>query len=416
MLAEQALAVDSERLEHHLATLATFSDAPAPAVTRVLYSDADVRARAYLKDLIAEVGLSVREDAIGNLFARLPGQDDTLPAVATGSHIDAIPHSGRYDGTVGVLGGLEALRALKEAGVTPKRPIELIMFTAEEPTRFGVGCVGSRALAGVLSADDLRALKDEDGRSFDDVRTAAGFTGRLEEVGLEPGHYHHFVELHIEQGPHLEAQNLNIGVVDAIAAPATLHITVHGQGGHAGAVLMPHRHDALVAGAILAQAVEDAARSSGAEDTVATVGIFDVHPRAVNSIPSRVFMSVDARDTDAARRDEAIAKIRQAAERIAQERDVRIDIETLNADPPATCGEEIVGTIREAAEGMGLAHTTLVSRAYHDALFMDRICPIGMVFIPCHQGISHRPDEYSAPDDIANGVRVLAQTLANLAS
>ena len=411
----QGVEVDSTRLSSELEHLATFSDAPAPAVTRVLYTEQDLAARAWFKDLCAEAGLAVREDALGNVFARWTGTDPELSAVATGSHIDAIPHSGRYDGTVGVLGGLEAIRALKASGFVPRRSLELVLFTSEEPTRFGIGCLGSRALAGTLSPDDIRALKDEDGRNPDDVRREAGFTGRLEDVRLSEGFYHAFVELHIEQGPLLEQKNLDIGVVTAIAAPATLHLVLRGSGGHAGAVLMPERRDALLAGAEIALAAEEAAHSSGSVDTVATVGVFDVHPRAVNSIPSRVAMTIDARDTDLARRDHTVERIKKAVQDISSGRNVEAELDVLNADPPAVCAPEVVHAVEAAAKNLGLGSLPMVSRAYHDTLFMARLCPVGMIFIPCRDGVSHRPDEYAAPEAIEKGVQTLAQTLAALA-
>ncbi len=407
--------VDQDRLLSEIETLATYSDAPAPAVTRVLYTEQDMKARAYLKDLIREVDLSVREDALGNLFARWEGANPERPAVATGSHIDAIPHSGRYDGVVGVLGGLEAIRALKAAGFTPQRPLDLILFTAEEPTRFGVGCLGSRAMSGTLSPEEVRNLRDDEGKNPDEVRREVGFEGKLEEVQLSEGDYEAFLELHIEQGPRLERAGVPIGVVTNIAAPATLHITLEGQGGHAGAVLMNERRDALAAGAELSLAVERAAKS-GSADTVATVGVFDVHPRAVNSIPSRVLMSVDVRDTDLARRDGVVDDIRIAAKRIEDERGVEVGLETLNADPPATCAPEIIEAVEVSAADLSLESMQLVSRAYHDTLFMARLCPVGMIFIPSKDGVSHRPDEYSQPEDIAAGVQVLAAALRRLAS
>ena len=262
------------RLSEQLETLATFSDAPAPAVTRVVYTQTDLDARAYLKTLIAEVGLSVCEDALGNLFARWEGLEPSLPAVATGSHIDAIPFSGRFDGTVGVLGGLEAIRTLKTSGFRPRRSLELILFTAEEPTRFGVGCFGSRALVGVLSPDALAELKGEDGLSVLGAAQQAGFSGDPGALKLDAEHYHAFIELHIEQGPKLEAAGVPIGVVSSVAAPATLHVTLTGAGGHAGGVLMPERRDALLAGAEIAVAIEAAARGTGSPDSVATVGVF----------------------------------------------------------------------------------------------------------------------------------------------
>jgi ureidoglycolate amidohydrolase len=408
--------VSQERLSKELEHLATYSEIPAPAVTRILYTEQDLQARKYLKKLFAEANLQVREDALGNTFIRWQGSEPNLPAVATGSHIDAIPNAGMYDGTVGVLGGLEAIRALQEAGFKPKRSIELILFTAEEPTRFGVGCLGSRALAGSYTPETIILLKDKEGKNPDEARKEAGFKGNLADAQLQPGHYHAFVELHIEQGPLLEQKNIPIGVVTAIAAPSTLTITLEGYGGHAGALLMPDRRDALTAASEIVLAVEEAALSSGSIDSVATVGILDIHPRAVNSVPSKTFMTVDARDIDLARRDRMIDHIKKAVETVSSERKLTAKVETLNADPPANCSNEIVATIEEVAKALNLPTLPMVSRAYHDTLFIARLCPVSMIFIPCKNGWSHRPDEYSSPEAIENGVRVLAHTLMRLSS
>jgi N-carbamoyl-L-amino-acid hydrolase len=408
------LTVDSDRLSAELDELAGFSDAPAPAVTRVLYSDTDRAARQFLKKLCAATGLAVREDAIGNLFARWEGADPKLPAVGTGSHTDAIPYSGRYDGTVGVLGGLAAIRALQAAGFRLKRSIELLMFTSEEPTRFGVGCVGSRGLIGSLGPDQLARLTDDDGQSLDDLRRRAGFDGPLEKVRLPAGHYAAFVELHIEQGPILERENIPIGVVTAIAAPAALRVRLDGEGGHAGAVLMPDRRDALCAAAEIVLAVEAAAMSNGSPDTVATVGICQVHPGAINGIPSRVELGIDVRDVALEPRDRAVQVVRDAVEAVAQRRRIQAEIEMLNADPPAAMAEPVVAAVESACRQLGCGSKRLVSLAYHDSLFMAQVCPTGMIFIPCRGGVSHRPDEYAAPAAIRAGVEVLARTLAEL--
>src|SRR5882672_4116577 len=227
------LEIDHSRLASEIEKLATISDAEAPAVTRVVYSPADLRARAWLKARCVEAGLSIREDAIGNAFVRWTGSDPSAPAVGTGSHIDAIPNAGKYDGVVGVLGGLEAIRALQQSGVRPRHSIELLVFTSEEPTRFGIGCLGSRMLSGTLSADAARQFHDSEGASLDDVRERAGVRGELEAVKLPSEYYSAFVELHIEQGPRLEGQGIPLGVVTSIAAPASLRISIEGSGGHA---------------------------------------------------------------------------------------------------------------------------------------------------------------------------------------
>ena len=412
----RAVDVDAGRLQSELEALARWSEAEPPAVTRVVFTEQDLRARAFVKRLCTEAGLKVREDAIGNTFARWEGERPELPAVATGSHIDAIPGAGRFDGTVGVLGGIEAIRALKRAEYRPDRSIELILFTSEEPTRFGVGCLGSRALAGVLGSEALAALKDGEGRTLDEVRVEAGFAGSLDSVRLPVGYYAGFVELHIEQGPSLERAGLPIGVVSAIAAPATLRIVLDGEGGHAGTVLMPDRRDALCGAAELILAVEGAARGSGSPDSVATVGVCRVAPGAVNSIPSRATLEVDIRDVDPGPRDRVVEQVREAVARVAEARGLRAEVETLNLDPPARCGPAIVEGIEAACRDLGLPFLSMVSRAYHDALFMARVAPTGMIFIPSQGGFSHRPEEYSTPEEIARGVAVLAGTLARLAS
>ncbi len=405
------LRIDRDRLSGELDALGAISSEPAPVVTRVVYTEADLRARRFVKDLCVDAGLTIREDPVGNTFARWEGAEPALPAVATGSHIDAIPNAGRFDGTVGVLGGLEAIRALQRAGARPRRSIELVIFTSEEPTRFGIGCFGSRMLAGA----DLRALRDAEGKTIDEARLPAGFMGALSDVPQPKGFYSAFVELHIEQGPVLEAQGLDVGIVTAIAAPATLRIEVEGEGGHAGAVLMPQRRDAFLAAAEIALAVEHAAKSTGAADTVGTTGICDIFPRAVNSIPSRARMDIDVRDIDARRRDAVLDAINDAATKIAARRGVSLRREVLNADPPAVCDSVVIDALERACQAQGASYQKMISRAYHDSLFMSLIAPVAMLFIPCRGGVSHRPDEYSSPEAIAQGAQVLAAALGGLA-
>jgi ureidoglycolate amidohydrolase len=407
--------IDQQRLIDEIEKLGSFSDAEAPAVTRVVFTPTERKARAWVKDRCADAGLLLREDAIGNTFARWPGSDAQAPVVGTGSHIDAIPNAGKYDGVVGVLGGLEAIRALQRSGFRPERSIELLIFTSEEPTRFGIGCLGSRLLSGTLSPDAARKLVDNDSFTVEQVRRQAGLAGELEDVKLSPGYYKAFVELHIEQGPILEREHTSLGVVQKIAAPASLRVTIEGSGGHAGGVLMPDRRDALCAAAELILALENAARTSGAIDTVATVGICDVFPGAVNSIPARVRLSVDIRDTDLQRRDGVIKAVDQACKNISVQRQVTISSELLNADAPAQCGPEILSALSRACEKHGFSFRPMTSRAYHDSLFISRIAPVAMLFIPCRNGYSHRPDEYAAPEDIARGSLVLAETMATLA-
>jgi ureidoglycolate amidohydrolase len=403
-------------LLEELAALARISAAEPPVVTRVVFSEADLRARAYVKGLCSAAGLTVHEDAIGNTFARWNGADPDLAPIGTGSHIDAIPNAGMYDGTVGVLGGLEAIRVLQSMGFTPRRSIELVIFTAEEPTRFGIGCLGSRMMGNVLTPAQALALRDKEGLGLDELRTQAGFTGPLESVALPAGRFHQFIELHIEQGPLLEQEGIDLGLVTHIAAPASLRIQLEGEGGHAGGKLMPGRKDALTAAAELILALEAAALATGVIDTVATVGVCEVFPGAVNSIPSRVRLETDMRDTDGARRDSVLDALRAACAEVSARRGINITTELVNADPPATCDAAILAAMEASAKEAGRTYKRMVARAYHDSSFMAAIAPVAMLFIPCRGGVSHRPDEYASPEWIAGGVNVLARTLATLAS
>jgi hydantoinase/carbamoylase family amidase len=404
-----------KRIHEELKKLATFSESENPSVTRILYTKEDLAARAYFISLCEAEGLTIRVDAIGNTFAKWQGAQADLPAVATGSHIDAIPLSGQYDGTVGVFGGLAAIRYLKSIGFVPKRSVEIILFTAEEPTRFFIGCLGSRMLSGQLQAAAAEKLADKDGLFLNEVRTKAGFTGDLNSIELPKDEYHAFVELHIEQGPRLEKEGLDIGIVTKIAAPSSLKVALIGEGGHAGAVLMPIRKDAGVAGAEIMLAVECIALESASEDTVATTGIFDILPRAVNSIPKEAHLEIDLRDTNIETRNKALSDLQAEISTICKRRNIQYTIEMVNCDPPAICDEKIVDVVQDVANELNYTSKKMVSYAYHDSLFMAQLFPTTMIFIPSKGGVSHRPDEYSSPEEIEKGVMVLALTLKALA-
>jgi len=444
------ITINTTRLLRELRHLATLTDCPASpdpnttAVTRIVFTPRDLEARAYILSLAQAAGFTTRIDAIGNTFLRFQGTDLNLAAVGTGSHADAIPHAGMYDGTVGVLGGLEAMRALKESGFTPRRSLETILFTSEEPTRFGIGCLGSRLLGGVLSpttADALPDLLEETNlgapssptvsssakvgsqdapRTLHDVRTAAGFTGDLTTVPLPPNYFHAWLELHIEQGPLLERESIPIGIVTNIAAPASYRYTLEGLGGHAGALLMPDRRDALCAASELVLAIERHTLAANAaahtSDAVATVGALQVHPGAVNSVPSRVTLMLDIRDTDSGRRDRTMSALRSDIADIQTRRGVTITEEQINADTPAISDPHILSVLQQVCEAESIPYKKMVSRAYHDTSFIARIAPVAMLFIPCRAGVSHRPDEYASPEAIALGTRILALTLARLAN
>lgn len=420
-LDSQTLFVDKENLQRQIDELSTFSDSPAPSVTRILYSKNDILARRYIKGLMEGAGLIVREDAVGNIFGRWEGTNSELPAIASGSHTDAIPYSGKYDGVVGVLGAIEAINVLRRLGFNPNRSLEVIMFTSEEPTRFGISCLGSRLLAGSTELiETLKGSVDNQNISFAEAANAAGYHGALENldgISLEKGAYSGFVELHIEQGPLLEEEGIPIGIVTAIAAPASIRVDFTGNGGHAGAVLMPYRNDAGLAASELALAVEKHVLESGSVDSVGTTGVMEIYPGAVNSIPSKAHLEIDTRDIDEERRNTIVQKIYQSALEITKKRQVTLsEFHIVNQDPPAHCYESIIEAMKDTSKHLNLNYKLMISRAYHDSLFMARNTPMGMIFIPCYKGYSHRPDEYASIDHISNGVKVLALTLAKLSS
>ena len=436
-----------EALSHFSTTTTTTTTStgskrrPGGGVTRLVYTDDDARAREYVKMLMQKNGLTVREDAMGTIFGRLEGTETVKKrgtkrgnVVGSGSHTDAIPLSGKYDGVYGVLGAIEALGALKRAKFQPKRHLEAVMFNSEEPSRFGMACSGSRAMGGVLDAEKLQTLPDvlNTSKSFFDAATQAGYGSEwrgengsrartakemVEKCSLMPmdSHYYSFVELHIEQGPELEHEKLDIGVVTAIAAPAAMEITFEGDGGHAGAQLMHLRNDAVVAGSKLAVAVEKFAKQSGSRDTVATVGGFTVKPNAINSVPRSAVLEIDVRDIDLKRRDHVVQQIKNAAKEIASEQNVRVDVRIINKDDPATSGDSAMNAVELAVTHLGHSMKRMVSRAYHDTLFVAKACSnVGMIFIPCYKGYSHRPDEFSTEEQMRKGVETLALTMAKL--
>ena len=403
------------RIDNELQKLATFSATPNPSVTRIVYSKEDMEARAYFISLCKAIGLNIHIDAIGNTFARWEGKNPELSPVGTGSHIDAIPESGMYDGTLGVFGGLEAIRILKESGFVPKRSIEVLLFTSEEPTRFGIGCLGSRMLSGQLSPEEAKKLTDFDEKSLEEVLKAVDFTEDLASVKLPKDYYNAFVELHIEQGPILEEENLDIGIVTMIAAPSSLSVKLVGEGGHAGGVLMPKRKDAGCAAAEIMLAVESIAKNTTSENTVGTTGIFDIKPRAVNSIPKEAYLEIDLRDTFVETRDKALQDIQDKIQEVSERRNIESSVKLLNCDPPAICSDKLVDTVEAAVKELGYSYKKMISRAYHDSLFMAQVCPTTMIFIPCRGGVSHRPDEYSSPEQIEKGVQTLALTIKALA-
>jgi beta-ureidopropionase / N-carbamoyl-L-amino-acid hydrolase len=397
---------DSGRVQEHLAELARFGVNPEGGVSRVAYSDADIAGRAYVKSLMDAAGLDVRIDAAGNLIGRREGTDRKLPTIVVGSHTDSVPHGGNYDGDVGVMGGIEAAQQLRDRHVRLRHALEIVDFTDEEG-----GLVGSRAMAGDLSAATLD-LVNSSGRSVrDGIRALGGDPDAVGHARRSPNDLAAYLELHIEQGGTLERTHTDIGVVQGIAGIHWWEATVTGIANHAGTTPMDQRHDALLAASELVLAVNATATELPGRQ-VATVGRIRAEPGAPNVIPGRVALSIEVRDLDAARIEAVFERIRARAGEIARARGISIEFRDLEATAvPALTDSRIQRIIDSSAHALGLTTMAMPSGAGHDAQDIARIAPIGMIFVPSVDGISHSPREYTAPADIAHGVNVLMRAV-----
>jgi hydantoinase/carbamoylase family amidase len=397
--------------------LATLNDDPAAGgITREVFTPTYRAAAEQVAEAMEAAGLAVRTDAFGNLRGRWEGAEPGAPAVLTGSHFDTTLNAGRYDGVVGVLGAIAAVRQLRAGGFAPRRAIEVIGFAGEEP-RFGSGCIGSRAFMGALDRADLDRMHDRDGVTLAEALRGYGLDpDAVPEAAEPPGAAHAFVELHIEQGAVLEAAGVPIGVVTRIAAPHDLGLDWTGAATHAGATPMDLRRDALAGAAEALVELERLARAAPSGTAVGTVGVLRVEPGAINVVPGTVRMEADIRDSDLEARDGVVAGFLSAARAIAAQRGLRLEVETITEDTPAECSPEVVAAAEAAAEKLGVPFRRMISGAYHDAMVLGARIPMGMIFVPSAGGISHHPDEYTAPEDVDRGVAVLAGTLARLAA
>jgi hydantoinase/carbamoylase family amidase len=385
-------------------------------VTREVYTPAYTEATDLIAGWMRELELDTRIDSVGNLFGRWQGEQPELPLVLTGSHFDTTLDAGRFDGVLGVLGAIDAISRLQAEGFRPRRSIEVVGFAGEEP-RFGAGCIGSRAMVGSLSPDDLSRMRDRRGVSVAEAMRGVGLDpDRLGEALLEADAIHMLVELHIEQGAVLESEGIPIGVVEHIAAPHDFRVTLTGEARHAGSTPMAMRLDALAGAAEIVLTVERLAKESRSGTTVGTVGVLNLTPGAVNVIPGEVTIDIDIRDSDLVARTQVTEALLQSLAEVSQRRGLRLSVVTTTQDVPAACDPRIVTAVRESAAELGLPARGIVSGAYHDSMVLGAMVPIGMIFVPSVAGLSHHPDEYTAPEDLEHGVAVLAGTLKRLAA
>jgi beta-ureidopropionase / N-carbamoyl-L-amino-acid hydrolase len=404
--------VNSDRLWGRIGTLSRITDPDKPW-TRRAFDPQFAKGRAWLADEFTSAGLEVRIDAGGNLVGRLPGTHGNARALVTGSHSDTVPSGGRFDGMLGLLAALEVVQSMQEQQLNLTHPLEVVDFLAEEPSDFGLSCIGSRSWAGVLTEADLARTLPPDLTLAAAIDRAGGDTTRLQEPIRHPGSIAAYVELHIEQGLVLTNNKADIGVVTAIVGIRRYSVTVSGQADHAGTTPMELRKDALTGAAEFIGAVEGLARKRGLGQPylVATVGRISVEPNAINAVPGLVNMILEIRSTHEGALNQFEWELQFRVEGELRNRGLRYAISELSRTAPTTCSALIQGAIEKAAAAAECTSMRLPSGAGHDGVYVARLAPMGMIFIPCRDGRSHAPEEWAEPHDCAQGARVLAETL-----
>jgi N-carbamoyl-L-amino-acid hydrolase len=402
--------VDRKRLQKSIEELGRIGATPRGGLTRLALTDEDKRGRDWLVERMKEAGLRVTVDQMGNIFGERAGVE-SLPAVMMGSHADSVPTGGKYDGQLGVLCGLEVIRALNDRKLRTRHPVTLVIFTNEEGARFQPAMIASGVLAGKIALEDAYNARDKDGIRLVDELERIGYLGSEPCV---PRRFRAYLELHIEQGPFLEEEGLSVGVVEGIVAIGWSRLTIHGVQDHAGPTPMRIRHDAMVAAADVVTRVRGIAREIGG-DLVTTVGNLTVHPNIVNAIPGRVQMSIDMRDPKDATLDRARVMLDRAVREACEREGVTFELEHYWRVPFTPFDTDVVSTIERAAKTTGEGYRRILSGAGHDAQYMAAIGPTGMIFVPSHDGRSHCEEEFTPMDDIEHGANTLFAAAMELA-
>lgn len=404
--------ISQDRLWETLQKLGEFGKNPEGGVSRVGFTDADVAGRAYVMGLMREVGLDVHTDAAGNIFGKRAGSA-ALPILLIGSHIDSVPHGGNFDGDVGTLGAIEVVRALNEAHLTTRHPLEVVVWSNEEGGRYYSGLFGSSAAAGILPKD-IGERRDDNGEKLSDwLAKMGGDASKIESAHIPAGVAAGYLELHIEQGAVLDETKIPIGIVQGIVGISERICTAVGFANHAGTTPMDRRRDALAAASRAVLAVREEVRSEPGRQ-VGTVGWMKVEPGAANVIPGRVTFPVELRDLDSQKVERIGARILLRFKDIGRQENVQITCSDSDFHGPALTAPAFQNAIRSSARAAGLATTDLPSGAGHDAQNAAHFAPIGMIFVPSRGGISHSPLEYTTPEHAGNGAEVLYRALLKL--
>jgi len=410
-MAERSFVIEPAEMQRLVETLGAVGEQVGGGIIRHVYDPAWVAARQQLSVWMREAGLAVREDSAGNLFGRIEG--DSPRTILTGSHVDTVRLGGRYDGALGVLSALAALRALQSSAGRPSRSLEMVVLCEEEDSRFHANFWGTRAILGLIDPAELDSLRDEHGISIREAMRGVGLAPeRLQDAIRDD--LDAFVELHIEQGRILADERLPLGIVDAITGLFRFRTTVEGRTDHAGTTPMDLRRDALQAAAQIATAMTGVVEAAG-RPAVLTNGWWDVQPGAWNIVPGLVHFSVDLRHPDEAIKQRLAAEVRQRGQQIASERGVSISYDVVSDVPPMGMDARVKAELQAAADARGVAWIPMVSGAGHDSQVMATRVPTAMLFVPSLDGRSHSAAEYTTPEDAARGATVLATALHRLA-
>lgn len=405
--------IQRERLVKDFEAMAQLT-APGEGINRLAFTDADWAGRQYIIDRMTDAGLSIAIDDFGNVIGYKSGKNPELPVVMVGSHTDSVPNGGNYDGVVGVLSAIEVIRSMIDDGYEHDHTIAVVDFMCEESGRFGNATLGSKAMRGELTVQDLHRLVDKQGISLYEA-----LKGRnLNPDGIETMAYKRpvksFTEIHIEQGKVLEHEQKTIGIVTGIAAPERFYVTIRGNADHSGATPMNLRHDALCGASKIILGIEEIASMQEEPPVVGTVGVVEVTPGAMNVIPGAVKLGVDIRSISKVARNSVVTLVKEFIDITAEKRGLSYTIETIAQDHPVEMHPAMIREIEEAVKSVGVEYMTIPSGAGHDAMHWAEVVPTGMIFIPCRDGISHNPAEFTEMDDIVTGAEVLDKVLRKL--
>lgn len=405
--------VNSTRLFNRILELGEIGRGYGGGVTRRALSTEDKKGHELVVGWMKECGMKVRYDHFGNLIGRKDGIDPYLSPVVIGSHIDSVKNGGRFDGVIGVLGGIEIAQVLKEEGAVHERPLEVIAFCEEEGSRFNDGLFGSRGMIGKITQEDLQRTDEKNVSRFEALAQFSDEIDpqKIEESILKTGEIYAFLEMHIEQGPYLEEENFPVGVVTHIAGPHWMTFTLTGEAGHAGTVPMHLRKDPVPAVAEIILFIDQLCKELANKETVGTVGIVETKPGGSNIIPAEVKFSLDLRDIDLERREALYQKIIAKIEDVCSKRKVHWQVQDGMRVPPVPCAPKMVEQLAASVNALGQTPKKMISGAGHDAMLLAEITEIGMLFVRCKKGISHQPEEWADKDDIGLGTDVLLETV-----